>query len=102
MFLITLFPAGDIHIWDWISTVELHHIPAQDVGANLICIAWNHAVENTFMFAAGSHDGAVKIWTTPMDDLASQDTTQLHVGVTNPTMDSEPPSERPKTPGDIV
>ena len=29
-------------------------------------MAWNPAVE-PFMFATGSHDGAVRIWTTPKD-----------------------------------
>ena len=30
----------------------------------MTCIAWNPAA-NPFMFATGSHDGSVQIWTTP-------------------------------------
>jgi WD repeat-containing protein 26 len=55
--------AGDIHIWDQESGALLHHVRAQANGGDLTCIAWNHASENPFMFATGSHDGAVRIWT---------------------------------------
>lgn len=34
----------------------------------LLCQAWNSAVDDPFMFATGSHDGAVRIWTKPPDD----------------------------------
>ncbi|KAF9063012.1 hypothetical protein BDP27DRAFT_1335856 [Rhodocollybia butyracea] len=57
--------AGDIHIWDQESGALLHHVRAQDLGGDLTCIAWNHAEDNPFMFATGSHDGAVRIWTKP-------------------------------------
>ncbi|KAI0821946.1 WD40 repeat-like protein [Trametes gibbosa] len=62
--------AGDIHIWDRESGTLLHHIRAQTVGGDLTCIAWNHAWD-TFMFATGSHDGGVRIWTTPSHITAS-------------------------------
>jgi len=55
--------AGDIHIWDRESAALLHHVRAQMVGGDLTCLAWNPAVD-PFMFATGSHDGAVRIWTT--------------------------------------
>ncbi|KAH7907662.1 WD40-repeat-containing domain protein [Hygrophoropsis aurantiaca] len=62
--------AGDIHIWDRESAALLHHVRAQAIGGgDLTCIAWNHAAEKPFMFATGSHDGAVSIWTTPSYDL---------------------------------
>lgn len=41
----------------------LHHVRAQAHGGDLTCIAWNPAAEDPFMFATGSHDGAVRIWT---------------------------------------
>ncbi|KIJ11156.1 hypothetical protein PAXINDRAFT_157371 [Paxillus involutus ATCC 200175] len=56
--------AGDIHIWDRDSAVLLHHVRAQDLGGDLTCIACNQSAEDPFMFATGSHDGAVRIWTT--------------------------------------
>ncbi|KAJ3763939.1 hypothetical protein EV360DRAFT_91547 [Lentinula raphanica] len=55
--------AGDIYIWDQESGALLHHVRAQDLGGDLTCIAWNHAEDNPFMFATGSHDGALRIWT---------------------------------------
>ncbi|KAJ7461797.1 WD40 repeat-like protein [Mycena galericulata] len=58
--------AGDIHIWDQESGSLLRHIRAQaQQSGDLTCIAWNHAAEDPFMFATGSHDGAVRIWTKP-------------------------------------
>jgi WD40 repeat protein len=56
--------AGDIHIWDRESASYLHHIRALALGGDMTCIAWNPAA-NPFMFATGSHDGSVQIWTTP-------------------------------------
>ncbi|KAI0250714.1 WD40-repeat-containing domain protein [Lactifluus subvellereus] len=57
--------AGDIHIWDRESGVLLHHVPAQSLGGgDLTCIAWNPTAD-PFMFATGSHDGAVRVWTAP-------------------------------------
>lgn len=66
-FPLTIFghQAGDIHIWDQESGALLHHVRAQALGGDLTCIAWNHAAEDPFMFATGSHDGAVRIWTKP-------------------------------------
>lgn len=57
--------AGDIYIWDRDSAILLHNIHGQALGGDLTCLAWNQAVENVFMFATGSHDGAVRVWTTP-------------------------------------
>ena len=81
-------PAGDIHIWDRESGTLLHHVHAQSLGGgDLTCVAWNPAVD-PFMFATGSHNGAVRIWTsvsaplqdkrgrsgsvTPLSDTSSQ------------------------------
>ena len=56
--------AGDIHIWDRESGSYLHHIRAPALGGDMTCIAWNPTAD-PFMFATGSHDGTVQIWTTP-------------------------------------
>lgn len=56
--------AGDIHIWDRETSVLLHHFRTQDLDGDLTCIAWNQAAV-PFMFVTGSHDGAVRIWTSP-------------------------------------
>ncbi|KAF8069027.1 hypothetical protein FPV67DRAFT_1607451 [Lyophyllum atratum] len=70
--------AGDIHIWDQESGALLHHVRGQVHGGDLTCIAWNHAAENPFMFATGSHDGAVRIWTKRPDELEDQDRNSDH------------------------
>ncbi|EPQ52299.1 WD40 repeat-like protein [Gloeophyllum trabeum ATCC 11539] len=58
--------AGDIHIWDRDSGELLHYLRAsQGAGGDLTSIAWNQG-SDTFMFATGSHDGYLKIW-TPAD-----------------------------------
>ncbi|EAU89752.2 hypothetical protein CC1G_07477 [Coprinopsis cinerea okayama7 len=55
--------AGDIHIWDQESGALLHLIKGQAHGGDMTCLAWNHSADDPFMFATGSHDGAVRIWT---------------------------------------
>jgi len=54
---------GDIHIWDQESGALLHLIRAQTQGGDLTCIAWNNVADDPYMFAAGSYDGGVKVWT---------------------------------------
>ena len=61
-FIHILYTGGDIHIWDRESGALLHHIRAQVVGGDLTCVACN-PVADSLMFATGSHDGAVRIWT---------------------------------------
>jgi len=58
---------GDILIWDRESGILLHQIRGRAHSGDLTCIAWNHAAIDPFMFASGSHDGAVHIWTKPPD-----------------------------------
>ena len=63
LLLTCLSTAGDIHIWDRDSGTLLHHVHTQSLGiGDLTCVAWNPAAD-PFMFATGSHDGAVHIWT---------------------------------------
>ena len=64
------FLGGDIHIWDQESGALLHFIRAQQAhGGDLTCIAWNNAAEDPFMFATGSHDGGVRVWTRHPDPV---------------------------------
>lgn len=51
-------------MWDRESASYLHHIRTPALGGDMTCIAWNPAAD-PFMFATGSHDGTVQIWTTP-------------------------------------
>jgi WD40 repeat protein len=57
--------AGDIYIWDRESAVLLHHVQALIFGGDLTCLAWNNAVgDSSFMFATGTHDGGIRVWST--------------------------------------
>ncbi|KZV68541.1 WD40 repeat-like protein [Peniophora sp. CONT] len=56
--------AGDIHIWVRESGLLVHHFCARELGgSDITCIAW-HPAAGTYTFATGSHDGAVRVWTT--------------------------------------
>ena len=70
---LTWFPGGDIHIWDQESGALLHFIRAQaHGGGDLTCIAWNSAAHDPFMFATGSHDGSVRVWTRHPDEMIDE------------------------------
>ncbi|EKM77352.1 hypothetical protein AGABI1DRAFT_108190 [Agaricus bisporus var. burnettii JB137-S8] len=58
---------GDIFIWGTESGALLRHILPQAHSGDLTCIAWNQAASDSFMFATGSHNGAVRIWAKPSD-----------------------------------
>jgi len=69
--------AGDIYIWDQESGALLHVIRGQSHGADITCIAWNPIAEDPYMFAAGSHDGTVRVWTRDdHSDHINEETTQ--------------------------
>lgn len=55
---------GEVNIWDRETGIVLHSMRAQDQGADLTGIAWNHAA-GSLMFASAAHDGSVRIWTAP-------------------------------------
>ncbi|PPQ66008.1 hypothetical protein CVT24_011952 [Panaeolus cyanescens] len=74
--------AGDIHIWDQESAALLHFIRAQQLGGDLTCIAWNPAADDPYMFAAGSHDGAVRIWTRHQEIEVDDDNMALALEAT--------------------
>lgn len=78
---------GDIHIWDRDSSVLLHSLQTPDMDGDLTCIAWNHAAM-PFMFATGSHDGTVRIWSTP----PVADVSSLNAATPNPQRDASPVS----------
>ena len=93
--LVDIIPAGDIHIWDRESGALLHHVRAQALGGDLTCIAWNPA-SDPFMFATGSHDGGVRIWTSPPssanDMLIAPPSSRGTPGTTTPRTDTSLPT----------
>ncbi|TFK73519.1 WD40 repeat-like protein [Pluteus cervinus] len=92
--------AGDVHVWDQESGALLHHVRSQALGGDLTCIAWNHAAEDPFMFATGSHDGAVRIWTKAPEDRATSPTSEDELPPRSqspaPYVDHEPRTESPQ------
>ncbi|KIY47537.1 hypothetical protein FISHEDRAFT_66082 [Fistulina hepatica ATCC 64428] len=87
--------AGDIHIWDRESGALLHHVRGQQIGGDLTCIAWNNAAEDPFMFATGSHDGGVRIWTSPeRPNIAINDSDGIPGGLASPQEPSSAPLSR--------
>ncbi|KAG1841235.1 hypothetical protein DFJ58DRAFT_748510 [Suillus subalutaceus] len=91
--------AGDIHIWDRDSAALLHYIRPQTFGGDLTCVAWNHSTDDPFMFATGSHDGTVRIWTTPAGNRSPDDASDLErrtdAGMTSSDQYAPPPILRP-------
>lgn len=69
--------AGDIHIWERDTAILLHYVRPQPFGGDLTCIAWNYSTDDPFMLATGSHDGTVRIWTTPAGDRVSDDASYI-------------------------
>ncbi|KAG8889873.1 hypothetical protein FRB98_002227 [Tulasnella sp. 332] len=70
-FVVCAGKEGDIHIWDRESGLLLHTLQAvnltpSDDGDGLAGIAWNQKSPGQVMFASGTHDGAVRIWTAPL------------------------------------
>ena len=64
-----LITAGDIHIWDRDTAALLRYIrPPTDVPElrDMTCVGWNSGLEEAMMFATGSHDGTVRVWSTAM------------------------------------
>lgn len=51
-----------MHIWDRDTATLLHVVHGPPGIGHLTSLAWN-ASTSTLMFATGSHDGAVNIWT---------------------------------------
>lgn len=87
--------AGDIHIWDRESGALLHHVRAQTVGGDMTSIAWNQAAD-PFMFATGSHDGAVRIWTTTTGSQQASPYPEVHLSM--PATDSRTRTPSPFPP----
>jgi len=89
--------AGDIHIWDRESASYLHHIPPPALGGDMTCIAWNPAAD-PFMFASGSHDGTVQIWTTPRMPPGNSSSRPAPVTPLTEASESPAQSTQPRAP----
>ncbi|KAF8835610.1 WD40 repeat-like protein [Paxillus ammoniavirescens] len=72
-FVLCAAKTGDIHIWDRETATLLHCIRPQNAAGvgDLTCIGWNYATDDPMMFATGSHDGTVRIYSTAREDSES-------------------------------
>lgn len=69
--------AGEINIWDRESGALLHVIRTKYHGEDLTCMAWNQAAEDPYMFATGSHDGGLRVWTRIPEEIDPSHTADL-------------------------
>lgn len=66
------FSDGDIYMWDQESGILLHVIRGHGQGVDITCVAWNRVAEDPYMFAGGSHDGTVRVWTRVLSEEPDQ------------------------------
>lgn len=59
--------ASDIHIWGRDTAVFLREIKVPENPGHLTTFAWNRGLKDTWMFAVGTHDGIVHIWSVSPD-----------------------------------
>jgi len=89
--------AGDLHIWDRVTAVLLHHIRAQDVGGDLTCVAWSPAADNPVMFATGSQIGEVRIWNSDTTRVeATKETDEPEPMTPSPTVEAARETDEPE------
>lgn len=61
---------GNVHVWDRDTATLLHLIHAPDSIGQVTSLAWNTSL-HSLMFATGSLDGAVRIWTVVQQEPKS-------------------------------
>ena len=57
---------GDMHIWDRETATLLHYIRPMCMPKlrDTTCMGWNNVLNGAVMFATGSRDGKVRVWST--------------------------------------
>ncbi|KAG9318950.1 WD40-repeat-containing domain protein [Chiua virens] len=73
-FVFCIGKAGDVHVWDRDTAALLRYLRPMNMSesTDMTCIAWNNGMDDPMMFATGSHDGAVRIWSTAMVQRVSE------------------------------
>ncbi|KAG6369083.1 hypothetical protein JVT61DRAFT_3969 [Boletus reticuloceps] len=66
--MLSIQSAGDVHIWDRETAALLRYIRPMNMSEtrDMTCIGWNDGTDESMMFATGSHDGTVRVWSTAM------------------------------------
>jgi len=55
----------EVYLWDRKTARLLHTLRVKDYGSDFTIATWNHECRKSLMFATGSHDGSIRIWTAP-------------------------------------
>lgn len=65
---LALHVAGDVHVWDRETAALLWYLRPMNIPElrDMTCIGWNDGTDEPMMFATGSHDGTVRVWSTDM------------------------------------
>jgi len=66
--------AGDVHVWDRDTAALLRYLRPMNM-PDMTCIGWNNGTDEPMMFATGSHDGMVRVWSTAVVHRASESST---------------------------
>ena len=74
-------PAGDVHVWDRETAALLRYLRPMNMSElrDMTCIGWNNGMDEPMMFATGSHDGTVRVWSTAMVQPAEEDGSSTEV-----------------------
>lgn len=95
-FSLTFNTAGDVYVWDRDSGNLLHHIgvPSGVQVGHLSSLAWNSSMTESFMFAAGSHDGAIRIWKALPNDAMGREPASPQSSQSSPPPEYASPKPR--------
>jgi len=65
-FVFCVGKAGDVHVWDQETAALLRYLRPMNMPElrDMTCIGWNNGMDEPMMFATGSHDGTVRVWST--------------------------------------
>ena len=77
----TIYAAGDVHVWDRETAALLRYLRPMNMPElrDMTCIGWNNGMDEPMMFATGSHDGTVRVWSTAMMHRAEEEGSSTEV-----------------------
>ncbi|KAF8433293.1 WD40-repeat-containing domain protein [Boletus edulis BED1] len=80
-FVFCVGKAGDVHIWDRETAALLRYIRPMNMSEtrDMTCIGWNDGTDESMMFATGSHDGTVRVWSTAMVNRVDEEESSTEV-----------------------
>ncbi|KAH0836398.1 WD40-repeat-containing domain protein [Lanmaoa asiatica] len=78
-FVFCVGKAGDVHVWDRETAALLRYLRPMNMPElrDMTCIGWNNGTDEPMMFATGSHDGTVRVWSTAVAHRTSGSSTEV-------------------------